>query len=120
MNFRCFEGGFKLQMLDEWNAPQFFVVTKQIDNLQNFGRNGALVSRPSNILHVSRITNAMVPDCSMAAASQIFRAYLKVILATSCWSLHIFPGRNDFGGFGDGRDRLQSLILRVSKGGACS
>ncbi|CAE7211293.1 unnamed protein product [Symbiodinium natans] len=27
-------GGFKLQMLDEWNAPQFFVVTKQIDNLQ--------------------------------------------------------------------------------------
>ncbi|CAE7841204.1 unnamed protein product [Symbiodinium sp. KB8] len=27
-------GGFKLQMLDEWNAPQFFVLTKQIDNLQ--------------------------------------------------------------------------------------
>ncbi|CAE7487838.1 unnamed protein product [Symbiodinium pilosum] len=27
-------GGFKLQMLDEWNAPQFFIVTKQIDNLQ--------------------------------------------------------------------------------------
>lgn len=25
--------GFKLQMLDEWNAPQFFVVTKQIDKV---------------------------------------------------------------------------------------
>ena len=43
-------GGFKLQMLDEWNAPQFFVLTKQIDNLQKFGQNCTISKQSSSSL----------------------------------------------------------------------
>ena len=40
-------GGFKLQMLDEWNAPQFFVLTKQIDNLQKLGQDCNISNHPA-------------------------------------------------------------------------
>jgi hypothetical protein len=37
--------GFKLQMLDEWNAPQFFVVTKQIDKVTLVCTEGCLTAK---------------------------------------------------------------------------
>ena len=37
--------GFKLQMLDEWNAPQFFVVTKQIDKVTLVCTEGSLSAK---------------------------------------------------------------------------
>ena len=48
--------GFKLQMLDEWNAPQFFVVTKQIDKVTLVCTEGYLTGKAfKDMMHIQGI-----------------------------------------------------------------